>query len=140
VIAPSVEEVQDEPSLRRRPTAGFRTTESQSRIEPTRARDIAPAFLTDSKALQDEMAAQLADMAAQLRRNAVHFRDSLVEDNAVLRDAQEKLEYNAVTMEKEQGRLKVHSSKSRGTTWLVIAIVVTVSVLWAVMFVVIRLT
>ncbi|KAG6908226.1 hypothetical protein DXG01_005619 [Tephrocybe rancida] len=48
-------------------------------------------FLPASNALQNELTAPLANMAAQLRRNAQHFSETLGRDQAVTDELQEKL-------------------------------------------------
>ena len=65
------------------------------------------------------MSEQLARMATQLKRNAMHFANSLENDKAVVQDAHEKMERNYAVMTKERVRLRDHRSKSWGTTWLV---------------------
>ena len=42
------------------------------------------SFLQNSRALQEEMSEQLANMAAQLKRNAIHFAGSLDKDKAIV--------------------------------------------------------
>lgn len=86
------------------------------------------------------MSAQLAQMAAQLRRNAEHFASSLEKDKAVVQDAQEKLERNHGVMTTERVRLRDHRSKSWGTTWILILSLVVVAVGFVLTFFVIRIT
>lgn len=86
------------------------------------------------------MSEQLALMAAQLKRNAIHFALSLEKDKAVVQDAQEKVERNYDVMTKERVRLRDHRSKSWGTTWLVVLSLVVVAVGFVLSFFVIRLT
>lgn len=99
-----------------------------------------PAFLQNSAALQEEMSEQLAAMAAQLKRNAMHFAGALETDKAVVKEAQEKLERNHDVMSKERVRLRDHRSKSWGTTWLVILSMVVAVVGFILTFFIIRLT
>ena len=77
-------------------------------------------------------------MATQLKRNAIHFSDSLAKDQAVVAEAEQKLEGNYEIMERERIRLRDHSGKSRGTTCLVIVILLAVVLLFALMVVLIR--
>lgn len=86
------------------------------------------------------MSEQLANMAAQLKRNAIHFATSLEKDKAVVLEAQEKVERNYDVMTKERVRLRDHRSKSWGTTWLVILSLVVALVGFMLTFFVIRLT
>ncbi|KAI0829779.1 hypothetical protein BC628DRAFT_1067563 [Trametes gibbosa] len=99
-----------------------------------------PAFLQNSAALHDELSAQLAQMATQLKRNAVHFADALEKDKAVVEDAQEKLERNHDVMSKERVRLRDHHSKSWGTTWITLLSIVVALIGFILTFFVIRLT
>ncbi|KAF4567202.1 hypothetical protein EYR40_006197 [Pleurotus pulmonarius] len=101
---------------------------------------VAPKFLHNTQALHEELSEQLAQMATQLKRNAVHFSESLAKDQAVVEDVQEKLEGNLGMMTKERVRLRDHRGKSGSTTCLVILSLVTVCVLFVLMFFVIRFT
>lgn len=69
-------------------------------------------------------------MATQLKRNALHFSDSLAKDKAVIEETQEKLEGNLGTMLKERLRLRDFRSKGRSTTYLVVGIVLAVLLLF----------
>lgn len=101
---------------------------------------VAPKFLHNTQALHEELSEQLAQMATQLKRNAVHFSESLAKDQAVVEDAQEKLEGNLGMMTKERVRLRDHRGKSGSTTCLVVLSLITVSGLFVLMFFVIRFT
>lgn len=94
----------------------------------------------DSIAVQEELSSQLELMAAQLKRNAIHFSTSLAKDQAVVEDTQQKLERNYDVMMKERVRLRDHRGKSRSTTCLVLAIVTLVMVLFMFMISIIRLS
>jgi hypothetical protein len=58
--------------------------------------DAAPTqtLLQHRTALQEELSAQLAQMAGQLRSNAECFSNALAADQAVLRNAEEKIGAN----------------------------------------------
>lgn len=86
------------------------------------------------------MTDQLAQMASQLRKNAIHFGEALARDQAVLSDVDEKIGSNYDVMTKERVRLRDHRSKSWGTTWLTMASVLAVVVVFVAMFMVIRVT
>ena len=86
------------------------------------------------------MSEQLANMAAQLKRNAMHFAGALEKDKAVVTEAQEKMERNFDVMTKERVRLRDHRSKSWGTTWLVVLSLVVALVGFILTFFVIRIT
>ena len=107
---------------------------------PSTAGDTNSALLQNSTALQEELAAQLAQMAGQLRRNAEHFSGALVADQAVLRAAEEKVGANLDVMKRERVRLRDHRGKALGTTCLTISSVLVVAIAFLVMFFVIRFT
>ena len=77
-------------------------------------------------------------MAAQLKRNAIHFSTSLAKDQAIIDEAQQKVEGNYDMMMKERVRLRDHRGKSGSTTCLVLAIVVLVLVLFLLVVSIIR--
>lgn len=93
---------------------------------------------SNTTALQQELSDQLAQMAIQLKRNALHFSDSLAKDKAVVEETEQKLEGNYGVMERERVRLRDHSGKSRGTTCLVVMIIMAVVFLFALMVLLIR--
>ena len=113
---------------------------SASSLSP--AADAAPAqgLLQHSTALQEELSAQLAQMAGQLRRNAEHFSTALAADQAVLRSAEEKVGANYDVMKRERVRLRDHRGKSLGTTCLTITSVLVVAVAFLFMFFLLRFT
>lgn len=90
--------------------------------------------------LQSELSSQLETMAAQLKRNALHFADALEKDKAVVEAALEKVEGNLGFMEGQRKRLRDFAGKSGGTTWLTLGIVLAVLLLFMVMVGFIRLT
>ena len=91
-------------------------------------------------AVHEELSAQLAQMATQLKRNAIHFSDTLAKDQVVVEEANLKMESNYDSMLKERTRLRDHSGKSRGTTWLTLFSIIAVFVSFFFMFFIIRLT
>ncbi|PPR00092.1 hypothetical protein CVT24_008994 [Panaeolus cyanescens] len=91
-----------------------------------------------STALHEELSSQLELMAQQLKRNAMHFSTSLAKDQAVVDDAQQKLELNHDVMMKERVRLRDHSGKSGSTTWLTFGIIIVVLLIFVLMISVIR--
>lgn len=99
-----------------------------------------PVFLSTSTALHDDLAGQLAQMAEQLKRNAVHFAEALEKDRAVLKDTDEKLDANYDNLGKERIRLRDHRGKSGGTTCLVITSILVVIASFIVMLAVMRIT
>ncbi|GBE80409.1 hypothetical protein SCP_0301240 [Sparassis crispa] len=121
------------PSFAPTPTPAKATT-STSNLTPT------PAFLQNSAAVHEELSAQLAQMATQLKRNALHFSGSLEADKAVVLAAQEKIERNHEVMTRERGRLKAVGGKTWSTTWIVISSLVVVLIAFVLTFLVIRIT
>lgn len=79
-------------------------------------------------------------MATQLKMNSLHFTEALARDRAVMEGAEEKLGGNLTRMQKERGRLKVHSAKSGSTTWMVMGAIIVVVGAWVFMFLLIRVT
>ncbi|EPQ56875.1 hypothetical protein GLOTRDRAFT_110331 [Gloeophyllum trabeum ATCC 11539] len=96
--------------------------------------------LQSSNLLHEELSAQLAQMATQLKANAVHFSSTLAKDQALVQETQEKLETNYNVMKKERVRVRDFRGKSGGTTCLVIFSVVAVLISFVVMVFIIRLT
>ena len=97
-------------------------------------------FLSSTVETQDELSAQLSDMAKHLKANALHFAGSLEKDKAVLESAESQLLKNVDKMSRTRTQLKSVSSKGRGTTWLVLASVVGVIIAFMVMMMLIRIT
>ena len=91
-------------------------------------------------AVHEELSAQLAQMATQLKRNATHFSDTLARDQAVVEETKLNMESNFDSMQKERTRLRDHAGKSRGTTWLTLFSIIAVFVSFFVMFFIIRFT
>ena len=138
----------DEPSLPREPSldAGAAPTSSlppkiqSSPLVSTTNAAPSQALLQHSTAVQEELSAQLAQMAGQLRRNAEHFSKALAADQAVLRDAEEKVGTNYDVMKRERVRLRDHRGKSIGTTCLTITSILVVTVAFVVMLFILRFT
>ncbi|TFK38616.1 hypothetical protein BDQ12DRAFT_683061 [Crucibulum laeve] len=96
--------------------------------------------LQPSAALHEELSTQLANMAAQLKANTIHFSTNIAKDQAVVQEAQEKIEANHDVMLKERVRLRDHRGQSRSTTCLVVSIVFAVLLLFVLMVGVIRIS
>ncbi|KAF9265004.1 hypothetical protein L218DRAFT_972195 [Marasmius fiardii PR-910] len=97
-------------------------------------------LMQNSNALQQELTDQLAQMSAQLRRNMLHFSDSLEKDAAVVEETKQKLESNFDTMSARKQQLSAHRGKSWSTTWLSLFVVIAVLVIFAIMVFLIRFT
>lgn len=138
----------DDPSLPREPSldAGAVSTSflpPKIQVSPlVSTTDAAPSqpLLQHSTAVQEELSTQLAQMAGQLRRNAEHFSKALAADQAVLRDAEEKVGTNYDVMKRERLRLRDHRGKSIGTTCLTITSILVVTVAFVVMLFILRFT
>lgn len=77
-------------------------------------------------------------MAAQLKRNVQHFSVSLEKDKDVIEETQDKIDGNFSLMLKERIQLRDFRTRSKGSTWMVIGVVVIVLALFVVMVGVIR--
>jgi Membrane fusion protein Use1 len=100
----------------------------------------APSLLSSSLQTHEELSNELSRMATQLKRNAQQFSDSLDKDKSLVLSAADVLEKNYDSMTKERVRLRDHSGKSSGTTWMVFGALLVVSIAWVFMFFIIRLT
>ncbi|KAK0455532.1 membrane fusion protein Use1-domain-containing protein [Desarmillaria tabescens] len=109
-------------------------------LATSKATGASPHSLQNTNALHNELSDQLAQMATQLKRNALHFSNSLSADKAVVEAAQQKIESNFDVMKKERVRLRDHRGKSGSTTCLAIMSVIVVTVLFIFMVMLIRLT
>jgi len=72
--------------------------------------------------------------------NAEHFSNALAADQAVLRNAEEKIGTNFGMTKQEHVRLRDHRSRSLGTTCLTITGVLVVSIAFVTMLFIVRLT
>lgn len=125
-------------------SAPFTTTSAHTTTstKPTKstASETANTFLTASLQTQEELSNQLAQMAKQLKLNAIHFTNSLEKDRGVVENAEEKLEGNLTRLKSSRGKLLEFSGKSGKTTWLVLGAMIVVVIGWILMFLVIRIT
>jgi hypothetical protein len=116
-----------------KPKETLRHRETAARARPT-------GPLESTRKVQDEISHELAQMAGQLKKNALHFSGSLEKDKAVLEAADQQLDKNYDKMLKTQTQTKTMSSKRSGTTCFVFAIVLGVSVAFFFMVLLIRAT
>ncbi|KAI9430381.1 hypothetical protein H4582DRAFT_2063902 [Lactarius indigo] len=114
------------------------STTSARNTEATRRLHL--RYWRNSTALQEKLAAQLAQMAGQLPRNAEHFSVALAADQGVLCVAEKKVGVNLDVMTRERVRLRDFRGKALGTTCLTISSVVLVAVAFLLMFFVNRST
>lgn len=89
---------------------------------------------------QEDLSDQLAQMAAQLKRNAQSFAAQLHEDNALVQLAHDQLEGVHTRVKTEKTTLRDFRGKSGYTTCMVIGAVVVVMISWVMMFFMIKLT
>ena len=68
-------------------------------------------------AVHEELSAQLTQMATHLKRNAIHFSDTLARDQAIVEETKLKVESNFDSMQKERTGLRDHTRKGRSATW-----------------------
>ncbi|KAL9558733.1 hypothetical protein MBANPS3_000780 [Mucor bainieri] len=79
--------------------------------------------LQHHRQMHDELTTDLGRMAKQLKINSQAFGDTLSKDDVVLKEAQQAVESNLTRMTKERQRLDVHYSKSWGTSFMTMAVV-----------------
>ncbi|CAE6439090.1 unnamed protein product [Rhizoctonia solani] len=99
-----------------------------------------PAFMHTSLQTQEDLSEQLAQMAAQLKRNAQTFAAQLHEDNALVQLAHDQLEGVHTRVKTERTTLRNFSSKSGYTTCMTIGIIIVVVISWVMMFLMIKVT
>ncbi|KAJ6481706.1 hypothetical protein C8R45DRAFT_1002776 [Mycena sanguinolenta] len=90
------------------PSMGLATKSTTTAVESR--------LMQHSNARQRDMSDQLALMATQLKRNAIHFGELLAKDQAVLEDTDKKLEGNFGYMQQTQTRMKSLNTKTSGST------------------------
>ncbi|SAL97405.1 hypothetical protein [Absidia glauca] len=90
--------------------------------------------LQHHRQLHDEMTTDLGKMAHQLKLNSQSFGDILQKDDTILRDAQSKVESNLDKMRSERHRLDQHYSKSWGTSFMNLGVVLFVCILFVFVF------
>ncbi|CAO0802870.1 unnamed protein product [Mucor circinelloides] len=84
--------------------------------------------------MHDELTTDLGRMAKQLKINSQAFGDTLSKDDVVLKEAQQAVESNLTRMTKERQRLDVHYSKSWGTSFMTMAVVLFVCIMFVLVF------
>ncbi|KAG8691499.1 hypothetical protein FRC11_002685 [Ceratobasidium sp. 423] len=99
-----------------------------------------PAFMHTSLQTQEDLSEQLAQMAAQLKRNAQTFAAQLHEDNALVQVAHDQLEGVHTRVKTERTSLRDFRGKSGYTTCMTIGILVVVIISWVMMFLMIKVT
>ncbi|KAG8714868.1 hypothetical protein FRC08_011336 [Ceratobasidium sp. 394] len=99
-----------------------------------------PAFMHTSLQTQEDLSEQLAQMAAQLKRNAQTFAAQLHEDNALVQLAHDQLEGVHTRVKTERTTLRDFRGKSGYTTCMVMGAVAVVMVSWVMMFFLIKVT
>ncbi|QRV94082.1 Use1 domain-containing protein [Ceratobasidium sp. AG-Ba] len=99
-----------------------------------------PAFMHTSLKTQEDLSEQLAQMAAQLKRNAQSFAAQLHEDNALVQLAHDQLEGVHTRVKTERTTLRDFRGKSGYTTCMVMGAVAVVMVSWVMMFFLIKVT
>ncbi|KAI8371198.1 vesicle transport protein [Choanephora cucurbitarum] len=90
--------------------------------------------LQHHRQLHDELTTDLSRMAQQLKLNSQAFGDTLSKDDLILKDAQKAVESNLSHMTKERQRLDQHYAKSWGTSFMSMALVLFVSIMFVLVF------
>jgi hypothetical protein len=126
-------------------SAPFASSTALPAATPSPARPAAEAapqasFLQNSAAVQEELSQQLAQMAAQLRRNAQHFGASLEKDRHVVAAAAEKVERNLDVLTTQRVRVRDRGVSGRGSTCFLVVALIGVVIAFAAMVLLIRFT
>ncbi|KAJ7846346.1 hypothetical protein B0H14DRAFT_934725 [Mycena olivaceomarginata] len=79
---------------------------------------VEPRLMQHSNARQRDMADEMARMATQLKRNAIHFGELLAKDQGVVEETDRKLEGNYGYMQQTQARTKQLGATSWSSTWM----------------------
>ncbi|KAI7857870.1 vesicle transport protein [Circinella umbellata] len=116
--------------LRRRQGSGMTREEETSNIEHV---------LQHHRQMHDELTTDLSRMAQQLKVNSQSFGDTLANDDKVLHEAQEAVVSNLERLRKERQRLDTHYSKSWGTSFMTMGIVLFVCIMFILVFFTIKL-
>lgn len=99
------------------------------------------AALQNDRAHREEMEAGLSMLMKQLRHNAMAIHQTLENEqkSGIMNDADQALDTNISRLEKERTRLELYSKRSRKTMWMIWGIVFGVSIVFVIMFFVIRI-
>ncbi|KAF9362594.1 hypothetical protein BGX34_005865 [Mortierella sp. NVP85] len=99
------------------------------------------AALQNDRAHREEMEAGLSMLMQQLRNNALAIHQTLADEqkSGLLSDADQALDNNISRLGKERTRLELYSKQSRKTMWMIWGIVLSVSIVFVVMFFIIRI-
>lgn len=90
--------------------------------------------LQHHRQLHDELTTDLGRMAKQLKLNSQAFGDTLSKDDTVLKEAQQAVESNLSRMTKERQRLDDHYSKSWGTSFMTMGVILFVCIMFILVF------
>ncbi|KAI8600290.1 vesicle transport protein [Dissophora ornata] len=118
--------------------SGLRTADSG--VVATDQRQVEAALQND-RAQREEMEAGLSLLMQQLRHNAMSIQQTLVDEqkSGLLDDADQALDNNISRLGKERTRLELYSKQSRKTKWMIWGVVLGVSLVFVIMFFVIRI-
>ncbi|KAK3827414.1 MAG: vesicle transport protein [Benniella sp.] len=99
------------------------------------------AALQNDRAHREEMEAGLSMLMQQLRNNALAIHQTLADEqkSGLLSDADQALDNNISRLGKERTRLELYSKQSRKTMWMIWGIILSVSIVFVVMFFIIRI-
>lgn len=90
--------------------------------------------LQHHRQMHDELTTDLSRMAKQLKLNSQAFGDTLSKDDVVLKEAQKAVESNLERMTQERQRLDVHYSKSWGTSFMSMGVILFVCIMFVLVF------
>ncbi|CAK5262260.1 unnamed protein product [Mycena citricolor] len=94
--------------------------------KPTKSTASSTALEAGTTARQRAMGEQMAMMAEQLKRNAVHFSDLLEKDKLAMEEVDSKLEGNFGYMQKTRIMTRDLRSKTGSTFWLTMVSIIVV--------------
>ncbi|GAA5804881.1 hypothetical protein HPULCUR_010390 [Helicostylum pulchrum] len=124
------DEDDDEPLEEKEPTSEIRQRNTSVAKETSNIEHV----LQHHRQMHDELTTDLGRMAKQLKLNSQAFGDTLSKDDIVLKEAQEAVENNLHTMTRERKRLDEHYSKSWGTSFMTMGVVIFVCIMFLLVF------
>ncbi|ORY99939.1 vesicle transport protein [Syncephalastrum racemosum] len=92
------------------------------------------SVLQHHRQIHDELTTDLGRMARQLKMNSQSFGDTLGKDDKVLQQAQDVVSGNLDRLHKERRRLDAHYSKSWGTSFMTMGVVLFVCIMFVLVF------
>ncbi|KAL7415389.1 hypothetical protein BDY24DRAFT_382750 [Mrakia frigida] len=117
-----------------------RPREEVLQLQKEKSENEKSGLMGSTSRLHDELTEQLAQMSTQLRKNALHFSNSLEAEKPLLEQGASLLESNISRLTGSAGRLGAVSTSGRSNTWLVLGACAVVTLAWFWMYLIIRMT